>query len=49
MIFLEQKKLVLFINKIILLPDFTALENIYLASLSSNNNKNLAITKAKIY
>ena len=30
-----------------LLPDFTALENIYLASLAMNNNKNLAITKAK--
>ena len=30
-----------------LLPDFTSLENIYLASLSINNNKNLAISKAK--
>ena len=30
-----------------LLPDFTALENIYLASLSINNNKDLAISKAK--
>jgi ABC-type lipoprotein export system ATPase subunit len=30
-----------------LLPDFTALENIYLASLALNNDKNLAITKAK--
>ena len=30
-----------------LLPDFTSLENIYLASLSINNNKNLAIFKAK--
>ena len=30
-----------------LLPDFTALENIYLASLAVNNNKELAITKAK--
>jgi ABC-type lipoprotein export system ATPase subunit len=30
-----------------LLPDFTALENIYLASLAINNNKDLAITKAK--
>ena len=28
-----------------LLPDFTALENIYLASLSINNNKDLAVTK----
>jgi len=30
-----------------LLPDFTALENVYLASLSINNNKDHAITKAK--
>ena len=30
-----------------LLPDFTSLENIYLASLSTNNDKNLAISKAK--
>ena len=30
-----------------LLPDFTSLENIYLASLSINNNKDLAIFKAK--
>ena len=30
-----------------LLPDFTSLENIYLASLSINNNKNLAVSKAK--
>ena len=30
-----------------LLPDFTSLENIYLANLSINNNKNLAISKAK--
>jgi len=30
-----------------LLPDFTALENIYLASLAVNNNKELAITNAK--
>ena len=31
-----------------LLPDFTALENIYLASLANNNNKDLSISKAKI-
>ena len=31
-----------------LLPDFTSLENIYLASLSVNNNKDLAISKAKL-
>ena len=30
-----------------LLPDFTALENIYLASLSLHNNKKLAVSKAK--
>ncbi len=30
-----------------LLPDFTSLENIYLASLSVNNDKDLAILKAK--
>ena len=30
-----------------LLPDFTALENIYLASLALNNDKDLAILKAK--
>ena len=30
-----------------LLPDFTALENIYLASLSLQNNKELAVSKAK--
>ena len=30
-----------------LLPDFTTLENVYLASLSVNNNKNTAVTKAK--
>ena len=30
-----------------LLPDFTALENIYLANLSLNNNKELAMSKAE--
>ena len=30
-----------------LLPDFTALENVYLANLSINNNKDRAISKAK--
>jgi len=30
-----------------LLTDFTALENIYLASLAANNNKKLAISRAK--
>ena len=31
-----------------LLPDFTALENIYLASLSLHNDKDLAVSKARI-
>ena len=31
-----------------LLPDFTALENIYLASLAAGNNRELSISKAKI-
>jgi ABC-type lipoprotein export system ATPase subunit len=30
-----------------LLPDFTALENVYLANLSINNDKNVALAKAK--
>ena len=30
-----------------MLPDFTALENIYLASLSLHNDKELAVSKAK--
>ena len=30
-----------------LLPDFTALENIYLASLAAENDKNISIIKAK--
>ena len=30
-----------------LLPDFTALENVYLASLSLHNDKDLAVSKAK--
>ncbi len=30
-----------------LLPDFTALENVYLANLSMNNNKDLAMSKAE--
>ena len=31
-----------------LLPDFTALENIYLASLAVENNKKIAISRAKV-
>ena len=30
-----------------LLPDFTAMENIYLASLAAGNNKDISISKAK--
>ena len=30
-----------------LLPDFTALENIYLASLAAGNNKNISLIKSK--
>jgi len=30
-----------------LLPDFTALENVYLANLSISNNKDLALSKAE--
>ena len=30
-----------------LLPDFTALENIYLASLAAGNNKKISVTKSK--
>ena len=31
-----------------LLPDFTALENVYLASLAADNDKKVAISKAKV-
>ena len=31
-----------------LLPDFTSLENIYLASLAAGNNKKIAIARAKV-
>jgi len=31
-----------------LLPDFTALENIYLSSLAAGNNKELAVAKSKV-
>jgi len=31
-----------------LLPDFTALENVYLASLAADNDKRIAISKAKV-
>ena len=44
---LRAKKIGIIYQQNNLLPDFTALENIYLASLSLHNDKNLAITKAK--
>ena len=44
---LRAKKIGIVYQQNNLLPDFTSLENIYLASLSINNNKNLAISKAK--
>jgi len=44
---LRAKKIGIVYQQNNLLPDFTSLENIYLASLSINNNKNLAIFKAK--
>jgi len=47
MIFLDQKKIGIVYQQNNLLSDFTALENIYLASLANNNDKELASTKAK--
>ena len=44
---LRAKKIGIVYQQNNLLSDFTSLENIYLASLSINNNKNLAILKAK--
>ena len=44
---LRAKKIGIVYQQNNLLPDFTSLENIYLASLSINNNKELAISKAK--
>ena len=44
---LRAKKIGIVYQQNNLLPDFTSLENIYLASLSINNNKDLAISKAK--
>ena len=44
---LRAKKIGIVYQQNNLLPDFTSLENIYLASLSINNNKDLAIFKAK--
>ena len=44
---LRAKKIGIVYQQNNLLPDFTSLENIYLASLSINNDKDLAISKAK--
>ena len=44
---LRAKKIGIVYQQNNLLPDFTAIENIYLASLSINNDKNLSISKAK--
>ena len=44
---LRSKKIGIIYQQDNLLPDFTALENTYLASLAAGNNKELSITKAK--
>ena len=44
---LRAKKIGIIYQQDNLLPDFTALENIYLASLAVGNNKDVAISKAK--
>ena len=44
---LRAKKIGIVYQQNNLLPDFTSLENIYLASLSINNDKDLSILKAK--
>ena len=44
---LRAKKIGIVYQQNNLLPDFTSLENIYLASLSINNNKDAALAKAK--
>ena len=44
---LRSKKIGIIYQQNNLLPDFTALENIYLASLSLHNDKSLAVLKAK--
>ena len=46
--FLRANKIGIVYQQDNLLPDFTALENIYLASLAAENNKKLSIAKAKI-
>ena len=44
---LRSKKIGIIYQQDNLLPDFTALENTYLASLAAGNNKELSISKAK--
>ena len=44
---LRAKKIGIIYQQDNLLPDFTALENIYLASLAAGNNKEYSISKAK--
>ena len=44
---IRSKKIGIIYQQNNLLPDFTALENVYLASLSLHNDKNLAVSKAK--
>ena len=44
---IRSKKIGIIYQQNNLLPDFTALENIYLASLSLHNDKDLAVLKAK--
>ncbi len=46
--FFRAKKIGIIYQQDNLLPDFTSLENIYLAGLAGGNSKELAITKAKI-
>ena len=46
--FLRAKKIGIIYQQDNLLPDFTALENVYLASLAAGNNKDYSVDKAKI-
>ena len=44
---LRAKKIGIIYQQDNLLPDFTALENVYLASLAAGFNKDLSLSKAK--